>query len=516
MAQRAAVLGVDIGTTGCRACALSADGRLVGQASVAYEPDRPGPGLAEQDPRVWWEAFCAALARLRDSVSLEGLRGLALSSQSTALVPLDESGSPLRKAIIWQDRRCAPQCRQLTERFGGDLIREVIGWKPDTFLVWPKILWFMENEPELFERTRWLAQVNGYFSQRLCGRPVLERANAVGYPLALKDLTWHEQFCAWHDFPRDRIPPIVSSGRIFGELTCQAAHECGLSPGTALVAGGMDTACAAFAVGVERPGRAFEVSGTSGGVGVCSQTPVAEMRLGVAPHLFDGLYINHAPMSAAGASLSWFKDRFCGEERHEAARRGISAYELMSGEVAALPASPTGLLFLPYMAGERAPVWDPDARGAIVGLSLEVSRAQMIKAVMEGVAYALRQNVELAAAAGLAVLELRSCGGGSKSPVWCQMKADVIGLPLAVYPEHRDAAFGAALLAGVAVGTWTREDVEALLERERPLIYEPRKALTRHYQPFYARYCKLYERLKDLWGTVEQADGSDIGTFKPR
>jgi len=499
MAESAHVMGVDIGTTGCRACAVSADGLLLAEASVPYEPDRPRPGWAEQDPQVWWDAFCKATCEIAARGDLKAVRAVAFSTQSTALIPLDGGGEPLRKAIIWQDRRCAPQCRQIARRFGERKVREVIGWKPDTFHSWPKILWFMEEEPHLFARTRWLVQVGGYLALRLCGKLVLDRANAVGYPMNVGDLTWHEEFCSWRDFPREKISPIVDSVSVIGEVSSEATGQCGVPPGTPIVAGGMDTACAAFAVGVDRPGRSFEVSGTSGGIGVCSQAPSAEEKLGVAPHLFENVYINHAPMSAAGASLKWFKDQFCGDLKLQADRQGRSAYEVMEEGAASLPDGPTGLLFLPYLAGERAPVWDPDARGVMVGFSLDTTRAQMIKMVMEGVAYALRQNAELAEAAGLHVAALRSCGGGARSRLWSQIKADVTGLPVVVYPPHRDAAFGAALLAGVGTGLWTREEADALLEAEQTTVYEPRPHLTSSYEPFYRRYCRLYDRFRDVW-----------------
>lgn len=499
MSEGALVLGADVGTTGCRACVLGPDGRLCARASVSYQPDRPMKTWAQQDPMVWWRAFCECALSLSQTADLGALRAVALSGQSTALVPLDADGEPVRQAIIWQDRRCVAQCRQLCEKFGAERIRAVTGMRPDTFLVWPKVLWFQEREPALFARTRWIVGAVGYVVFRLCGELLLDCANAVGYPLRLGDLSWHEEFCRRSGFPTGLVPPIVLSTRCVGELSGTAASECGLPEGTSVVAGGMDTACAALAVGVFKEGRTFEVTGTSGGIGVCSAVPATHQALGVTPHVCEGLYLNHAPMSAGGASLTWFKDRFCHPEAESARRRGLEVYHVMEEEASALGRDPTGLIFLPYLAGERAPVWDPAARGAICGLTLQTSRAQLIKMIMEGVAFGLRQNVEVAEEGGLRVDGLRSCGGGSKSALWCQIKADVTGKRVVAYPPERDAAFGAALLAGLGVGVWSLHEVDAIVERADARQYLPSRDVTEKYTPLFRKYCKLYASVKHLF-----------------
>jgi len=477
------VLGVDLGTTGCRACVAGGSQEAVASGAAVYEPERPRPGWAEQDPEAWWLAVCEAV---REAVrgGLSGrLEAVAVSSQSTALVPVDEALRPVRKAIIWQDARSAPQCEAIAARFGAGRVRDVIGWPPSTFLVWPKVLWFMEREPELFARTKWLLQAGGFVTCRMGAEPLMDRSSAVGYPMQLEGLKWDGEMCSWGGFPTGKVPPIAAPGSVIGRLSAGAAAECGLPEGLAIVAGGMDTACAALAVGALRAGCAFEVSGTSGGIGIVSEAPSGERRLGVAPHPLEGLYINHAPMSAAGASLAWCREVLCGGE----------PYESMERAAAGLEDEPTGLVFLPYLAGERAPVWDARARGALAGLTLATSRAQVIKAVMEGVGYALRQNIDIAESAGQSVTELRSCGGGSRSALWCQVKADVTGRRLIVHPGWRDAAFGAALLAGMGAGMWGLEAAA----RGHAQVYEPRAALTARYARYQPAYNALYTHLSD-------------------
>lgn len=489
-------LGVDIGTTGCRACAVADAGEVVAASSVSYEPERPQAGWAEQDAEVWWDAFTDAVSAVLGRKGTGRVLALGLSSQSTALVPVDAHCRPLRKAIIWQDTRCAAQCDEIAGEFGVERVRDVTGWRPCTFLAWPKILWFMAHEPGLFERTRWLLQVNGFITQRLCGRIVLDRANAVGYPMDLRTMQWHEELCRWRDFPADRVPPIVPSAAVVGYVSRGASGRPGIAPGTPVVAGGMDTACAALAMGAAEPGKAFEVSGTSGGIGVISGTPSANVAMGVAPHIFQGLYVNHAPMSAAGGSLAWCKDQLF----PDAGQGGdaVRAYDLMEKEAAALQDGPTGLFFLPYLAGERAPVWDSQARGAMLGLTLGTTRAQLIKMVMEGVAYALRQNVEVAESDGTHIEELVSSGGGSQSRLWCQIKADVTGKPFVVQRPERDAAFGAALLAGIGAGAWDHEEVDDALSGEEQLVYSPRPEVTARYAPYQRAYEQIYPLLREL------------------
>ncbi len=498
-------IGVDIGTTGCRACIVADASTAVAEASVPYEPERSRPGWAEQDAELWWEAFLTAVRTALSSRRVGHVSALALSSQSTALLPLDAHCKPLRKAIIWQDTRCAGQCEEIRSRFGEDRVRDLTGWKASTFLLWPKALWFQANEPDLFSATRWLLQVGDFITQRLCGRVVLARAHAVGYPMNVRTLQWHDEFCRWREFPVDKIPPVVPSVGLVGQVSQDASRLCGLPAGTPIVAGGMDTACAAFAVGAAAPGRAFEVSGTSGGVGIISEEPSPERRLGVAPHLFEGLYINHAPMSASGASLAWCVSQLCQAEQQVSSGASTTSYDVIEQEVSGLGDEPTGLLFLPYMAGERAPVWDPAARAAMLGLDLATSRPQIIKMIMEGVAYALRQNIDIAErgskelprGGSSRVTELRSCGGGSRSDVWCQIKADVTGRALVVHGEGRDAAFGAALLAGIGAGLWTRDEVEAALLRERPRLYHPRPEVTAKYAPYQHAYNQIYPYLRE-------------------
>ncbi|MDP6438582.1 MAG: FGGY family carbohydrate kinase [Candidatus Brocadiia bacterium] len=506
MIQAHLAIGVDVGTTGCRACVLSAAGEAVATAAVPYEPDRPRPGWAEQDPEVWWRAFCDAARQVTAGGAAKRLAAVAVSAQSTALVPVDEAGRPVRRAIIWQDTRSAAECAEIAERFGAERVRDIIGWPPATFLVWPKVLWLARHEPAVLRRSRWLLQAGNFITHRLCGRMVLDRANAVGYPMDLEALAWSSELTARRSFPTGKVPPVAPSTAVVGRVSADAAAHCGLPEGLPVVAGGMDTACAALAVGAFRPGRAFEVSGTSGGIGIISERPSTDRALGVAPHLLEGLYINHAPMSAAGASLAWCRDVLCASESRPVGGERVDPFELMEREVAGLTDGPTGLLFLPYMAGERAPVWDAQARGAIVGLTLATSRPQVIKAVMEGVGYALRQNIDIAEAGGLNVADLRSCGGGSRSEAWCRIKADITARRFIVYPPERDAAFGAALLAGVGAELWSLDEGDAALERCRPRVYSPRPEVAARYARYQRAYDGLYSHLRSLLPAAPDTD----------
>ena len=498
MTETNLTLGVDIGTTGCRACVVAGGRELVASASLSYEPDRPEPGWAEKDPRVWWDAFRHIIGEITDQIPAGRLAGISLSSQSTTVIPLDKTFTPQRKAIIWQDNRCADQCERIREVFGEERVRQVTGWLPHTFLLWPKILWLLEHEPDLMDRTVWLAQINGFLTQRLCGQLVLDRSNSVGLPRNVKDLTWNSEFINWRDFPSQKIPPVVPSSTVVGSVSHESAQSCGLPPGLPVVAGGLDTVCAALAVGAFETGRSVEVSGTSGGIGVVSARPSDAGFLGVTAHVLPDLFLNIAPMSAGGASLTWCRDAFCRPEQKEGEERGVSAYEIMEEEVRALEDGPTGLLFAPYLEGERSPIWDSRTRGALLGLRPDMERASIIKGVMEGTGYALSHNVRLTEDAGMPIELLRSCGGGSRSEQWNQLKADIVGRAVVVFPPCRDAAFGAALLAGIGTNCWTLEDVEEGLDEEEPEIYVPRDEITELYQKHQVAFEQIYPHLKEF------------------
>jgi xylulokinase len=391
-----------------------------------------------------------------------------------------------------------PQCEEITEVFGGDRVRRVTGWKPHVFLAWPKILWLMHEQPDLADQARWLTGVNGYIRHRLCGELVLDRSNALGLPRSIRDMSWDQEMRTWRDFPTEKVPRLVPCTRVVGSVSYHAAEMSGLPVGLPVVAGGIDTVCAAFAVGAFRPGRTFEVSGTSGGVGFIASTPSEEPALGVAPHLLPNLFANLAPMSAAGASFRWAVQNLCRQELEEAREADISPYSLVEEEVSGLPPGPTGLVFLPYLEGERAPVWDGKARGVLLGLTLSTSRAEILKAIMEGTGYALRQNLMIARDSGQEIGAIRSCGGGSRSRTWSQLKSDMTDRPIVVFRPERDAAFGAALLAGIANQAWNLNDIDEAIDREDPEIYIPEEDVSRSYRRFQSPYEEAYSHLRDL------------------
>ena len=493
------VLGADVGTTGCRVCLIDRSGRAVARSHAPYRPDRPRPGWAEQEASVWWRAFCRAAREAGAQAALGRVSCVCVTGQSTALLPLDKAGKPLRKAIIWQDTRAQPECDQVATALGAEAVWSVTGMRPAAFLLWPKVIWYMREQPDLFGRTALLGTVSGFVTRRLCGRTILSRAEIMGYPMNLETGEWWQEMCAQVRYPTGLTPPVVEPHELVGAVTAAAARETGLAERVPVAAGGMDTACAALAVGVTREGDAFEVSGTSGGIGVVASRPSASPALGVAHHVVPGLYINHAPMAAAGASLQWLRDVLRAPPRNGASVPDRNGYELMEEEASSLGPAPTGLLFLPYLAGERAPIWDARARGALVGLGVDTTRAQIVKAVMEGVAYGLRHNLEAMLAAGLRPDRLTSCGGGSRSPCWTQLKADVLGVYFIVHSDGRGAAFGAALLGGLAIHAWELPDLERWAAEAQCTVYSPRPALTEQYREHLRRYCALYPLLKDVF-----------------
>ncbi len=486
------LLGIDVGTTGCRACLIESTGDTIAQAAVGHPTSRDGPGRAEQNPEDWWRACCHAIRSIAARHKLDRVRAVAVCGQSTPLLPVARNGRPLRDAVIWQDTRAAPEAAEVEEQFGRDTVRQATGTPAAPFLLWPKILWFMRSQPKLYQRAHAFLSTPGYITLRLSERMTLSRADVMGYPLLLETLEPWSAFCSRYGFDSSLLPAVATPDAAIGNVTEAAATETLLPSDAVVVAGGMDTACAALGAGVVAEGLAFEVTGTSGGIGTASRSPSELLSLGEAHHVVPGLYLNHAPMSAAGTSLEWIVHRLL-EDQQE------GAFERATELVGALPPGPTGMLFLPYLTGERSPVWDPEARGVLLGFSSRTNRAEVVKAVMEGVAFGLRQNLETMRAGGFRIDCLRSCGGGSQNALWCQIKADVTGVTWMVPPSYRSAAYGAALLAGIASGEMDLADISRRFEHEGYRRYEPRQRLTEAYLPHYERYRDLYPAVKELF-----------------
>ncbi len=491
--------GIDIGTTGAKAALFQADGRLLGEGYGEYPVYHPRPGWAEQDPADWWRATCDALrAMMRAANARAGSIGaVAVSAQAPTMLPLDGAGRPVRRALIWMDGRAKEEAQFLGERLGKEAIFAATGNRVDPFYVAAKLLWFRRNEPELFALTRQFAQINGYIAYRLTGALSMDPVHAALLQLRRWETgEWHGELCELVGVEPDRFPAVAAGEEVIGTVTAKAAEESALSVGTPVVAGSVDGAAAALEAGALTPGEAAEMTGTSTVLLMPNERAATSPAFIAMPHAVAGAYLLLGAMSATGASLKWFRDSL-GAPGSGAAG---GSYDRLTAEAAEVAAGSEGVVFLPYMAGERSPIWDTNARGVFFGLTLSTGRGTLIRAILEGAAFALRHNVDVATEAGLTVREIRTVGGGARSRLWNQIKADVLGRPILIPERFLGAPFGDALLAGLGCGEYSdiRKTVRALEAiRER---YDPEPAVRALYDERYAVYRELSGRLQPLFG----------------
>ncbi len=458
-----ALVGLDVGTTGVKALAVTPTGEVLARAEEGYPLSTPQPGWAEQDPEDWWRAAQAALARLGVEPA-----GIGLSGQMHGLVCLDASDRVLRPAILWNDQRTAAECAEIEERVGLARLIQLTGNRALTGFTAPKLLWLRHHEPEVFARIRHILLPKDYVRLRLSGERAIDVADASGTLLFdVAHRRWSDEVLDALELPAEWLPP---------------AHEC------PEIAGAGDQQAGALGVGIDRPGPVSVVLGTSGVVLAVLPEYAAEpeARVHVFCHAVPGAWEAMGVMLSAAGSLRWFRD---------ALAPGTDYADLVE-EAAAVPAGSDGLTFLPYLQGERTPHADPSARGVFEGLSLGHDRAGLVRAVLEGVAYGLRDSLELLRGLGVEPAVGRVSGGGARSRLWLRIVASVLGLPLELTAVEEGAAYGAALLAGVRAGVF--DDVHAAVAacvRVRETV-EPEPSWQAAYDEGYAHFRALYPAIR--------------------
>jgi xylulokinase len=476
-----AVVGIDVGTSGVKGLALDHSGDVLAQAEAGYPLSTPHPGWAEQDPALWWEATEAVLADLRAAAGVPA--GIGLSGQMHGLVALDRSDQVLRPAILWNDQRTAAECEEIEETIGLERLIALTGNRALTGFTAPKLLWLRRHEPELYAEIAGVALPKDYVRLRLCGEHATDVADASGTLLLdVAARRWSEEVLTALKLDHAWLPRVLESPAVSGST----------AEGVPVAAGSGDQAAGALGVGVDRPGPASVVLGTSGVVFAALEAFAADPQARV--HAFchavpDAWHAMGVTLSAAG-SLRWLRD---------AAAAGVG-YDQLMDEAAAWPAGTEGLLFLPYLVGERTPHADPDARGAFAGLSVRHDRGALVRAVLEGVAFSLRDSLDLIAELGGRPELGRVSGGGARSILWLQIVASVLELPLERVAVDEGAAFGAALLGGVAAGIWP--DVHAAVAatvtpRER---IDPVPEWVEIYRERRGQFRALYPALRSVLG----------------
>lgn len=493
------LLGIDIGTSACKAAAFTPEGRVLAQATEPYKVYYPQPGWAEQDPEEWWQAVCRAIRGvLEGGVRPEDVQGVGVDGQSWSAIAVDRTGKVLCNTPIWFDTRAAAQCEQMQAQCGGRLFA-TSGNPVQPMYTMPKVLWYKQARPQVYAQAAQILQSNSFIAYRLTGACTQEHSQGYGwncYDVAAG--AWDEALCAELGVRPGLLPPLVASHSLVGGVTPNAAGETGLLPGTPVVAGGLDAACGALGAGVCRPGQTQEQGGQAGGMGICVEKPLGDPRLILSSHVVPGLWLLQGGTVAGGAAYGWIAGAIGRAEEEAALRAGRRPMALMDELAAEVGPGSDGLLFLPYLAGERSPIWDANASGMFFGLTFGKGRGHFYRAVMEGAAYALRHNLQVARQAGVHVASLNAMGGAAGSPVWMQIKADVTGTPLCVPRSDTATPLGAAILAGVGTGLYAGFDeaVAATIRVER--TYQPDPANTAVYDRYFQLYLDLYRANKDL------------------
>jgi xylulokinase len=493
------LLGIDAGTSSVKAVLLDLSGDLCAISTVEYPLHHLQSGWVEQDPEDWWQATCKAIRESLEKVQrgAERVIGMAVSSQAPTLLPLDSAGRPLRPAMIWMDRRAEAETVHLTEELGADEIYRITGNRPDAFYMAPRLLWLRNHEPEILKQTWKFVQVNGYINYRLTGRLTVDPAHAV--LMQMRNFAtgeWSEKLCSACGVDPAQLPEIVESHHVQGKVTAKAAEATGLKAGTLVMAGTVDSPAAALEAGVTEPGIAVEMTGTSTVVIIPNDRGITEPALIAMPHALPGIHLLLGAMVSSGGCLRWFRDQF-GPTNSQAVNEGFGdAYDQLSQQASEVAPGSGGVIFLPYMMGERSPIWHTNARGVFFGLSLATPKAAIVRAIMEGAAFALRHNVEVAARAGVEVHEMRSVGGCSRSDPWNQIKADVLGMPLLLPRTSVGSPFGAAILAGMGAEVFpdVKKSLQGMVQLSRR--FEPNRANHEIYTQRYRVFRDIYEHLK--------------------
>ena len=501
------LLGIDLGTTGVKAAIFAAeDGHVVSSAFVEYPLAHPQPGWAEQNPGEWWQATVAAIrACLAQGMETRDVQAVGLSGQMHGVVLLDQEGQVLRPSIIWADQRSAPQSLWITERVGADRLVSLVSNPALPGFSASKILWIRQHEPALFEQARRILLPKDYIRYRLTGIQAIEISDAAGTNLLdVQHGAWSTAVLEAIELDPALLPPVVPADAVAGTITPEVAQLTGLLPGTPVAGGGADNACAAVGNGVVRPGLALVSIGTSGVVLAYAEahrvdTSAPVPRVHTFNHAVPNAWYLMGVTQSAGLSLRWLRDNVGLPERALERWTGLDAYELLTQEAASVAPGSEGLFFLPYLQGERTPHLDPYARGGWLGLTASHDRRHLVRAVLEGVAFSLKDCFNIIREQGLPIEQLRATGGGAKSVLWRQIIADVLGVELVTTNAQEGPAFGAALLAGVATGLYPsiQQACEATVQVAAQTT--PHPEIQAIYAHAYETYQALYPALKPIF-----------------
>ncbi|MBO3803423.1 MAG: xylulokinase [Candidatus Brockarchaeota archaeon] len=503
------LLGIDVATTGAKVLAIDENGRVASSSFRPYPLQTPRPNWAEQDPEEWWNAVTGCLREVvGKKVRAEEIEAIGLTGQMHGAVVLGRNDEVLRPCILWCDQRTASQCDEIMRKFGRKRFIDLTNNVALPGFTAPKILWIRENEPGIYSKIKKVLLPKDYVRFRLTGEFATEVSDASGTVLFdVKRRRWSDEVLEELQIPREMMPDCFESPFLSGEVSGEAASATGLRKGTPVAGGGGDQAAGAVGNGIVRSGLVSCTIGTSGVVFASCDEPLVdpEARLHSFCHAVPGKWHVMGVMLSAGGSFRWFRDALGGEEVGLGKERGVDPYVILADELAP-QAEPgcEGLIFLPYLMGERTPYPNPNAKGVFFGITLRHKKAHLARSVMEGVAYGMRDSLELVKNLGIEIEQVRASGGGGRSPLWRQIQADIYNAEIVTVSVDEGPAFGAALIAGAGAGIFRSvEDAcgkaVALATRTKP-VQENAKL----YEKYYEVYKELYSSLVEEFDKVSR------------
>lgn len=463
----------DLGTSGNKATLFSSEGKLLKSVTSEYGTRFFNNNWAEQDPAAWWTAVCRSTQELMQGTNPASIAVIALSGQMMGCVCVDRSGKPLRNALIYADQRGVREAKRLESAIGRENFYHITGHRASASYSIEKFMWIREHEPEVYRNTYRMLHAKDYINFLLTGRMVSEYSDASGTnAFDISSFTWSEQIVDASGIDGEKLPAAVPSTEVIGELTTDAAAQMGLTAGIPVVAGGGDGVCAGVGAGSVKPGKTYNYLGSSSWIATTTKEPIFddEMRTFVWAHAVPGYVHPCGTMQTAGSSYAWLRNEICRKETADAEARGESAYELINRLIEQSPPGARGLIFLPYLLGERTPRWNPDAKAAFLGMTLGHRREDMARSVLEGVSMNLSIILDIFRRK-LRIDEITVIGGGAKGEIWRRIMADIYGADI-VMPDYLEEAtsIGAAIIGGVGAGIFRDFDVVDRFLHERSRV----------------------------------------------
>lgn len=510
------LLGMDCGTTNIKAIILGEDGTVVAEASRPSKFMNPGPNMQEQDANEWWSNTVEIFRSLTEQAGhdiVKRIRGISVSSHTVTMLPVDAEGNPLRNAMTYQDNRSAEELHYIVDTIGFDRFVKIVGGQPAVAFLPNKILWFKKHEPELYAKTACFLQASSFINYKLTGKMTMDIDQATRTQcLDISTMEWSKEIGDVIGVDLDeKLPKPRLVDEIIGFVTEEAAKTTGLMEGVPVIAGCSDAMASMHATGMSRLGEAGESSGTTSLVFVGSDVKSApDIPVVTKPCTIDGMpWIFDAPIQTSGAALKWFIEKMAAEEVAYAKEQDLNIYTYLNELALESKPGAGGLFFFPYLLGERAPLWNEYARGMFIGMGMDMKRSDLVRAVFEGTAFALRHVMETVKEAGATAELLRICGGGAKSRTWCQIKASMLNMPVYVMDDKSgDVPVGDALIVGHKLGVFPELTKAAEKIVKVNEIIEPVEEWVEAYDKLYPYYVEMYKHLdtdlKSLKNTVDQ------------